>query len=136
MERFAPQLRAEAGSAFVYPNDRSSAIQIEAARRSFPYLEVIGDFHSHVWPSHREMMVETGWTWSGHDERDIPRFVSEMQKYGWNPRILLIAGISPRAKRVNPGYLGSGNVFRETLGPAHIVLSAHRIKTDHTLTDT
>jgi len=81
VQQAAVQLRAKATKDHVWPNTKSLAIQLAAAKVLFPHLEVIGDFHSHPYNSARSVCRRKGWEPSEEDEDFNRGWVKTMKDY-------------------------------------------------------
>ena len=113
------------------PNQKIEALQLATLRNLFPHAEVVGDFHSHPWPTYASLLKYKGWEWSREDQDLNEQWVEHMKERGYDPKFALILAIAKRGKRVSSRHREE-NTFRQRVGAVHLVVAAYRIKTDHT----
>jgi len=130
------QIRARGTKDHVWPNSRSLATQLEAAKVLFPHLEVIGDFHSHPYQSARNLRRREGWEWSEEDEKYNRGWIKTMREYRHDPRVAFIIAIG-KQKRSPRDKLSSAkpNVRFLAIGRNLTVVSVYRILRDASYDD-
>jgi hypothetical protein len=121
------QLRAEGYSNKVTYDLRSLEAQMEVAKVLFPQLDIVGDFHTHVYKTVKELREATGWSFSRADEAVIPTWVDPLREKGFHPRASLIVGVASGGKRITkPGRMRH-NVFRFSVNKYHFYVACFRI---------
>jgi hypothetical protein len=125
------QIRAKATKDHVWPNSRSLATQLEAAKVLFPHLEVIGDFHSHPYQSARNIRRGKKWEPTEDDEDFNYGWIKTMRDYHHNPRVGFIIAIG-KQKRASRDMMSStnSNVCFKSIGGNLIAISVYRILQD------
>jgi len=132
--RCATQLRAEGTASTVYPNDDSFRVQIGAAKALFPQLEIVGDFHSHPYPTVGDMTGVTGWWYSDADQIDNRRWVKQMAEAGYRARVAFIVAVARKSRArpdTDPQRHGP-HTHRITIENHHFVIGAYRTLQDGT----
>jgi hypothetical protein len=121
------QLRAECYSNKVTYDLRSLETQMEVAKILFPQLDIVGDFHTHVYRTVQELKESRGWSYSASDEDVIPTWVDPLREKGYHPRASLIVGVATGAKRITkPGRMRD-NVIRFSVNKYHFYVACFRI---------
>jgi hypothetical protein len=121
------QLRAECYSNKVTYDLRSLEAQMEVAKVLFPQLDIVGDFHTHVYRTVKELMEARGWSFSKADESVIPTWVVPLREKGYHPRASLIVGVATGGKRISkPGRMRN-NVIRFSVNKYHFYVACFRI---------
>ena len=129
VERAAIQLRARGSRDAVIPDHKSFAVQVDMAKVLFPYLEVVGDFHSHPFLRARSIYRQVGWTLSGEDREYNLNWLKEMRELGQEPRVSFIVAIG-RKKRASGRRIarpGLRHVKIMEIGRCLVAISAYRI---------
>jgi hypothetical protein len=121
------QLRAECYSNKVTYDLRSLEAQMEVAKVLFPQLDIVGDFHTHVYRTVKELTEARGWRYSSADEAVIPTWVVPLREKGYHPRASLIVGVATGGKRITkPGRM-KNNVIRFSVNKYHFYVACFRI---------
>jgi hypothetical protein len=121
------QLRAECYSNKVTYDLRSLETQMEVAKILFPQLDIVGDFHTHVYRTVQELRESRGWSFSGADEAVIPTWADPLREKGYHPRASLIVGVATGGKRITrPGRMRH-NVIRFSVNKYHFYVACFRI---------
>jgi hypothetical protein len=121
------QLRAECYSNKVTYDLRSLETQMEVAKVLFPQLDIVGDFHTHVYRTVKELVEARGWRFSSADEAVIPTWVVPLSEKGYHPRASLIVGVASGGKRIKkPGRMRD-NVIRFSVNKYHFYVACFRI---------
>ncbi len=121
------QLRAEGYSNKVTYDLRSLDAQMEVAKVLFPQLDIVGDFHTHVYRTVNELKEAQGWRFSRADEAVIPTWVDPLREKGYHPRASLIVGVATGGKRITrPGRMRD-NVIRFSVNKYHFYVACFRI---------
>jgi hypothetical protein len=121
------QLRAEGYSNKVTYDLRSLETQMAVAKRLFPQLDIVGDFHTHPYATVDELRALKGWRYSPADEACIPAWVQPLRKMGYHPRASLLVAIASGGKRISrPGRLRP-NVIRFSINKYHFYVASFRI---------
>lgn len=121
------QLRAECYSNKVTYDLRSLEAQMAVAKVLFPQLDIVGDFHTHVYRTVKELIEARGWGFSSADEAVIPTWVVPLREKGYHPRASLIVGVATGGKRITrPGRMRD-NVFRFSVNKYHFYVACFRI---------
>jgi hypothetical protein len=121
------QLRAECYSNKVTYDLRSLETQMEVAKVLFPQLDIVGDFHTHVYRTVSELREAKGWRFSSADQDVIPTWVDPLREKGYHPRASLIVGVATGGKRIShPGRLKK-NVIRFSVNKYHFYVACFRI---------
>ena len=121
------QLRAECYSNKVTYDLRSLETQMEVAKILFPQLDIVGDFHTHVYRTVKDLREARGWSFSTADEAVIPTWADPLREKGYRPRASLIVGVASGGKRIaKPGRLRQ-NVIRFSVNKYHFYVACFRI---------
>jgi hypothetical protein len=121
------QLRAECYSNKVTYDLRSLETQMEVAKILFPQLDIVGDFHTHVYRTVKDLREARGWSFSSADEAVIPTWAEPLREKGYRPRASLIVGVASGGKRIlKPGRLRH-NVIRFCVNKYHFYVACFRI---------
>lgn len=125
------QIRAKATKDHVWPNSRSLATQLEAAKVLFPHLEVIGDFHSHPYRSARGLRRMKKWEPSQEDYNYNPGWVKTMREYRHSPCVAFIIAIGKRKRTPKEKMISKiKNVHFMAIGRNLVAVSVYRILKD------
>jgi hypothetical protein len=134
VERIFSQLRAESGTNYVFPNAATQKVQLDLVHDVFPWLDFLGEFHTHLYSSRQETHQNRGWQASHEDRKGCTEWARELREEGYNPRIALIAAVSAAKRRSDAATRNVGNesVLRTCIAGHHIWIAAYRILSDGT----
>ena len=129
--RVATQLRAKANASSVMPNSKSLATQLDIGEQFFRHLELVGDYHTHPYPSLPKLRKVRGWEYSDADSRSLPFFVEEVAAKRHNPpRFSLVVAVAQSGKsRRAPSQLMK-NVVQLRVGNLYFIVGCYRILLD------
>ena len=129
VERVVLQLRAKSTGGWILRDPRSEEVHLKMAAELFPHLELVGDFHSHPYRSHNQLLTTKGWTYTQSDENDNRTWFNQVREMGHAPRVSCILAIA-RAAQVKRTVHRRANLLKSTVGRCHLYLAAYRILAD------
>jgi len=130
VSRVATQLRAKGNASSVQPNDKSLAAQVEIGRQFFPYLEVLGDYHTHPFKSFKDLKDDAGWEHSDQDERSLAYFVEQLREREHTPVFSLVVAVASGGKSSQRPLRRARNVVQVPVGDLYFVIGCYRILLD------
>jgi len=128
--RAAPQIRAKVAATWALPSDKSLGIQKILAELLFPHLEIVGDYHSHPYASLDRLTHHRGWEFSRQDELRSTRWVNEVKRLGYSPRVGLVIAVTRGTKAVRSRGRVRDHVTHIGIKNFHFFLSAYRSLAD------
>lgn len=136
VRRVAICLRAQATASSVERDPRSEEAHLEIASALFPHDHLVGDFHSHPYPSLPKLQAQRGWEYSSDDESDNREWFTDLLEDRRRPRVGLILAVAAVGRRGKPADAPAQNVLRAQIGDCHAYLAAYRINRDGSYSDT
>lgn len=127
--RIATQLRAKATASDVMPNSKSLATHLDIATKFFPYLEVVGDYHSHPYKNLKTLLEVRGWEHSQADEDSLEPFIDEVMSQHNRPLISLVVAVAEGGK-AGKSLRKAANVVQVSVGNLYFLVGAYRIRLD------
>jgi hypothetical protein len=129
--RVPAQIRAKLSPTSCTPNPESWSELIGASNALFPHYEVVGDFHSHPFPSLNDLLKRKGWEPSPDDRESMPGDVKYMQARNHRIRVSLIVAIAEGHESSSLGqYRNLKNVLRFCIRGCHVFIAAYRVLSD------
>ncbi|MBN1670380.1 MAG: hypothetical protein JXR37_05080 [Kiritimatiellae bacterium] len=126
--RSQPQLSAEGGPSEVAPSYRSVAALQKAAAALFPQYQLVGDFHSHVYPDMDTLRRAAGWEPSDGDKWYCAKLSDEAKVFGQPPHVDIVLAVAKCKHKVKHSrYPNRPNTIQVSVGDCRLVIGAHRI---------
>ena len=125
--RVATQLRSRATASEVAPNPKSEKVHLQVASSLFEHLTVLGDYHTHPYPTLVKLRSVRGWQPSSADKGHISVWASAARQAGGYPRFSLIAAVAQGGKTGLPTAREAPNRVRFCIGGHFVVVSAYRL---------
>ncbi len=133
VERVCIQYRARGTPSEVTADERSEAAHLAMGEELFPYWQLVGDFHTHIYRDLDQLYRQRGWEYSRTDERFNIDWFRRLRALGHHPRVALILTIT-RAERVAnrsvENWRGNAHVVRAAVGRCHCFIAGYRIRPD------
>jgi len=131
VSRVATQIRAKATASSVLPNAGSLASQLHIGNQFFPHLELVGDYHTHPYPSLTELNASRGWEYSDQDESALPAHIKDVRGHNHaDPLFSLVVAVARGGKASTSSRRKAPNVVHISVGDLFFVIGAYRILLD------
>ncbi|MBS2024678.1 MAG: hypothetical protein JST92_19930 [Deltaproteobacteria bacterium] len=132
VERFVPQLRANADHESVEPNTQSTEEHLRLVRQLMPEKLVVGTMHTHPYDDFQELVAQNGWEFSPQDSASTSQTYGEWVGRGHRPEVEIIVAVAQKLKaRMHSNQQRFGlNTRSFTIAGCEVVFAAYRVRRD------